>query len=357
MQNWFHEIYDRLTVLEEWGWFTLAFNAVVFVTAPWLAARYGEIKTQASKNSRLRMLHGFNFIVFSAFLLAVIFKAPIPRAVEFSQSLLLVLATYLLIHLTEALLLHKYGREVSVEDFTRRVETQTSKTLELVAVTTLLIIACVVLINIWGFKSWLEATSVLGFIALLFFLTREHWVGDFLSGIMIISAGRIERGDVVRIPGENILGIVLRTRGLHTIIRDLATGHDIQLPNTAILNQRVDVLRTDLERGVRDYVEFKIGYQATADEARDFLTATWKAACERSTAINDGKPCKVTLKECGDHGTTWRLAYTPGNIHNILHCQDTIREAALRLQTKRETISLSTPVTHQEIRESATNAP
>ena len=187
---------------------------------------------------------------------------------------------------------------------------------------------------------------MLGFIALLLFFTREHWVGDFLSGIMIISSGRIERGDVINIPGENILGVVLQTRGMHSVIRDLVKGHDIVLPNSVLLKQRVDMLKTDLERGVRDYVEFQLGYDVTADDARLFLKETWQASCDRTTAIDADRGCRAALKICGDHGATWRLTYTLKNTHAILMCQDTIREAAYRLQEKHG-ISVSTPLTHK----------
>ncbi len=346
MPEWLDIVLERLQVLEQWDYFTLAVNAIIFFTAPWLATRYGTIKNEASKNTRLRTLHCFNFIVFATFLLAVIVKIPIPRAQEFSQTCLLVLITYLLIHLVEAWLLSKYGAEISVENYSRRVETQTSKTLELVAFTIIIIIAGVVFINIWSLNSLLEATSVLGFIALLLFFTREHWVGDFLSGIMIISSGRIERGDVINIPDENILGVVLQTRGMHSVIRDLVKGHDIVLPNSVLLKQRVDMLKTDLGRGVRDYVEFQLGYDVTADDARLFLKETWEAACERTTAIDADRGCRAALKICGDHGATWRLTYTLKNTHAILMCQDTIREAAYRLQEKHG-ISVSTPLTHK----------
>ncbi len=348
MPEWFNKIVDQLNQIQGWGWFTLAFNAVVFLTAPWLAGRYGEIKTEASKTARLRTLHCFNFIVFATYLLAVIIQVPLPKAEEFSQTCLLILVTYLLIHLAEVLLLRRYGREISVEDYSRRVETQTSKTLELVAFTIIIIIAGVALIQIWGVEHLLQTTSVLGVIAVLFFFTREHWVGDMLGGIMIISSGRLERGDVVSIPGENVIGIVLQTRGLHTIIRDLAKGHDIILPNSALLKQRVDTLKTDLTRGVRDFVEFQLGYDVPADKARQFLQDTWQAACERTTAIDAERNCRVTLKDCSDHGATWRLTYTPKQIHAILMCQDTIREAAYRLQ-KTHGISVSTPLTHKMI--------
>ena len=354
MFDWLEIVIDRLRVLDEWDYFTLSINAIIFFTAPWLAMRYGSVKNEASMHSRLRALQVINISLFFTYLVALGFNYQ--PASAFSQSCLVVLVTYLLIHLVEALLLSKYGREISVEEFSRHVETQTSKTLELVAFTIIIIISVVVLINIWGFKSWLEATSVIGFIALLFFFTREHWTGDFLSGIIIISAGRSERGDVIHVPGENILGVVLQTRGLHSVIRDLAKGHDIILPNSALLKQRVDMMKTDLKRGVRDYVEFQLGYDVSADAAREYLKTTWEAACERTTAIDNTKDCRVTLKNCGDHGATWRLAYVPKALHAILMCQDTIREAAYRLQEEHG-ISVRTPLTYQLVESDHEKAP
>ena len=64
MPEWLQQLIDRLRVLEGWDYLTLTINAIIFFTAPWLAARYGEIKTVASMNTRLRTLHCFNFIVF-----------------------------------------------------------------------------------------------------------------------------------------------------------------------------------------------------------------------------------------------------------------------------------------------------
>ena len=93
------------------------------------------------------------------------------------------------------------------------------------------------------------------------FASKEYWAGDFLSGILIISHGRIKRGDVIRVQDQNLQGIVLQTNALHTIVRDLVDGHDVILPNSKLRQNRVDVLKTDLRRGVRNHVDFAIGYE------------------------------------------------------------------------------------------------
>ena len=63
------------------------------------------------------------------------------------------------------------------------------------------------------------------------FHTKDYWLRDFLSGILVIGGNSARRGDVISIPEAGILGIILEIRGLQTRIRDLAQGHDIEIPN------------------------------------------------------------------------------------------------------------------------------
>ena len=67
-------------------------------------------------------------------------------------------------------------------------------------------------------------------------------------------------GDVIAIPDEDMLGIILEIRGLQTIIRDLVRGHDIEVPNSTLLKCRVDFYKENPGGVFRDFVDFKIGY-------------------------------------------------------------------------------------------------
>ena len=294
---------------------------------------------------RLRVLHFLNLALFLSYLVAVCFNVHIAK--QFSQSFLVILATFLLIHFIEVFLQARYGKKLDIEGFARNVDTHTSKTLELFCAVIILVIAVVLLINLWGLESWMQKTSVLGFIALFCFATKEYWVGDFLSGIFIIGQGRVMRGDVIRIPSEDVFGIVLQTKGLQTIVRDLVRRHDITLPNTILLKNRVDILRTDLSRGVRDYVEFNIDYGVDSKRTEAFLEEVWDNACEAS-AIDLEQSLHIALKDCGDHAATWRLSYTLKSPHQVILCQNAIREAAYDLQGKHG-IQVSTPLTHKMV--------
>ena len=236
-------IREHLEVLGPIDHFTIAVNLFILVFSKWFATRYGVIKDKAKSQARLRILHITNLILFITYLIAVVFEIHLGRAI--SQTFLVILASYLLIHFAEAFILKKYGTSKTIDDFARTTETHTSRTLELFVSFIILTITVVLLINIWGLEDWLQTTSVLGFIALFIFASKEYWAGDFLSGILIISQGHIKRGDVIKIKDEDLTAIVLQINSFQTIVRDLVNQHDIILPNSKLRLTRVDVLKTD----------------------------------------------------------------------------------------------------------------
>jgi small-conductance mechanosensitive channel len=199
------------------------------------------------------------------------------------------------------------------------------------------------LINIWGFEDWLQTTSVLGFLALFIFASKEYWAGDFLSGILIISQGRIERGDVIKIKDEELSAIVLQIGSFQTIVRDLVNKHDIILPNSKLRLARVDILKSDL-KGIREFEDFWFGYGIEMKKVEEMLEEAWKKTMEEGLVDKYGG-CIIANKECGDHGVRWRLAYTLKSPHKIIETGNRIREWAYQLQDKHG-LQLATPLTH-----------
>ena len=122
-------INELLDVLGPIDHFTLAVNLIILVFSKWFASKYGLIKDNSKSQARLRILHCTNLILFTTYLTAVIFEIHLGRAI--SQTFLVVLASYLLIHFAEAFILKKYGKSKTIENFTRSTETHTSRTLEL----------------------------------------------------------------------------------------------------------------------------------------------------------------------------------------------------------------------------------
>ena len=322
--------------------FTLAVNLFILVFSKWFATRYGVIKDKAKSQARLRILHVTNLILFTTYLIAVVFEIHLGRAI--SQTFLVVLASYLLIHFAEAFILRKYGKSKTIENFARTTETHTSRTLELFVLFIIITITFVLLINIWGLEDWLQTTSVLGFIALFIFASKEYWAGDFLSGILIISQGRIERGDVIIIKDEGLTAIVLQINSFQTIVRDLVNQHDIILPNSKLRLTRVDVLKTDLKRGIREFEDFWFGYGTAKEQIEEMLLEVWNQTVSDGLIDKNGGYV-VANKECGDHGVRWRLAYTLKSPHKIIETGNKVREWAYQLQDKYG-LELATPITH-----------
>lgn len=335
-------IREHLEVLGPIDHFTLAVNLFILVFSKWFATRYGVIKDKAKSEARLRILHVTNLILFTTYLIAVVFEIHLGRAI--SQTFLVVLASYLLIHFAEAFILRKYGKSKTIENFARTTETHTSRTLELFVLFIIITITFVLLINIWGLEDWLQTTSVLGFIALFIFASKEYWAGDFLSGILIISQGRIERGDVIKIKDEDLTAIVLQINSFQTIVRDLVNQHDIILPNSKLRLTRVDVLKTDLKKGIREFEDFYFSYDTEIEKIKNMLKEVWENVLSDGLVEKSGSFI-VANKECGDHGVRWRLAYTLKSPHRLIETGNSVREHAYNLQ-KKHGIQLATPFTH-----------
>jgi small-conductance mechanosensitive channel len=344
MDIWNEIVLPRLQHLTVMEYFTFAVNALVYCFSKSIASHYGEIKDETKMRARLRILHGFNLTVFITFVISLAVNDDRFPADQISQTSLTLLVTYLLIHLAEVLLLSRYGKAITVMGYTRRVETSTSRTLELVACGVILISMMIVLINVWGLTSSLQTTGVVGFLAVLVFTTKDYWLRDFLSGILLISGDRMQRGDVISIPAEDILGIILEIRGLQTSIRDLVRGHDIEIPNSSLLQHRVDFFKENPGGPFRDYVDFKIGYNTSPASINKFLKAVFNKACKESEGIDTDKEPRIALKENEDHSARWRLAYVLKSPHKLLSIRDSVNLAAYELQAEFD-LSVGTPVT------------
>ena len=343
---------NHLKVLGPIDHFTLAVNLLILIFSKSFATRYGEIKNKNKSQARLRILNSTNLILFLIYLIAVIFEIRLGKAI--SQTFLVILGSYLIIHFAEALILKRYGKSKSVDNFSLTTETQTSRTLELFVSFLIVTITIVLLINIWGFEDWLQTTSVLGFLALFVFASKEYWAGDFLSGILIISQGRIERGDVIKIKDENLTGIVLQVDSFQTIVRDLVNQHDIILPNSRLRLARVDVLKTGSKKGVREFEDFWFGYGSDANKIKSMLEEVWQKNVEQGFIVKRGG-CVIANKECGDHGVRWRLAYTLKSPHKLIETGNCVRESAYQLQEKYD-LELATPLTHSIKKETTETA-
>ena len=146
------------------------------------------------------------------------------------------------------------------------------------------------------------------------------------------------------IKDEGLTAIVLQINSFQTIVRDLVNQHDIILPNSKLRLTRVDVLKTDLKRGIREFEDFWFGYGTAKEQIEEMLLEVWNQIVSDGLIDKNGGYV-VANKECGDHGVRWRLAYTLKSPHKIIETGNKVREWAYQLQDKYG-LELATPITH-----------
>ena len=338
----FEGLLTYFTNLEPIDHITFTINLLILIFGKQIITHLS-VQTVGAAPFQLRLLRILNAVLFFAYFCAVAFQFQLGSSI--SHTGLLVLLTYLIWQFTHSLILKKYGRKREVEGSSIYVESYTSNNLKLIALLLLGITTGLIFLNIWKLESWLQTTSFLGALAVLIFTTKDYWLKDFISGIILISNGNIERGDVIRIPDENILAIVLETRTTLTLLRDVIRNHNITIPNSMLLNKQVEILTTDARKGIYDYVEFNIGYETHPDAAMAYLLNVWKSACKITAAINSDREGIIKLIDNGDHAVTWRLLYNLKAEHEIINARNAVKLAAFELQDEHG-VKLPTPLTH-----------
>jgi small-conductance mechanosensitive channel len=333
---------DYFTILEPIDYITFIINLLILIFGKQII-NHLSVQTVGAAPPQLRLLRILNAVLFLTYLFAVAFQFQLGSNI--SHTGLLVLLTYLIWQLTHSIILKKYGRKREVEDTSIYVESYTSSNLKLIALLILGVISGLVFLNLWKLEWLLQTTSFLGALAVLIFTTKDYWLKDFISGIIVISNGNIERGDVIRIPDENILAIVLETRTMLTLLRDVIRNHNITVPNSLLLNKQVEILTTESRKGIYDYVEFNIGYETDSEKAKAYLLDVLKRACKITATINAEREGNIMLVENGDHAVTWRVLYNLRFEHEITTARNAVKLAAFELQDEHD-VKLPTPLTH-----------
>ena len=333
---------DYFTILEPIDYITVIINLLILIFGKQIITHLS-VQTVGAAPPQLRLLRILNAVLFLTYFFAVAFQFQL--ASNISHTGLLVLLTYLIWQLTHSIILKKYGRKREVEGTSIYVESYTSSNLKLIALLILGVISGLVFLNLWKLEWLLQTTSFLGALAVLIFTTKDYWLKDFISGIIVISNGNIERGDVIRIPDENILAIVLETRTMLTLLRDVIRNHNITVPNSLLLNKQVEILTTESRKGIYDYVEFNIGYETDSEKAKAYLLDVLKRACKITATINAEREGNIMLVENGDHAVTWRVLYNLRFEHEITTARNAVKLAAFELQDEHG-VKLPTPLTH-----------
>lgn len=324
----------------------LSINLLILLFAKSLVELYPYQMDEKSVLARVWMIRFTCFVLMIAFATALILEITIAH--QISQTALTIFGAYITIHVGQAWSTNKYGREREVDEQLIRSDTITSESISMILFVLVFAFALLVILNIWDLKSWLQTTSVLGGLLIAIFTTKDYWLGDIISSFMLLRNEQIQPGAVIKVDSMQLLGVIKMISLSQTIVKDLVQKHDIIIPNTLLRQSKLEILTSSTERGLPDYVDFKIGYGVATDVVETFLEQVWDQACNDISAINAEVKPRIQLIENGDHAVTWRLFYNVKNVFNLIGTRNGINKTAYQLSLE-ENLPLNTPLTYQAV--------
>jgi small-conductance mechanosensitive channel len=298
-----------------------------------------------SVSSKLYALRAINVVLFLLYIEALFIPG---WSKQISLTGLTFLVAFVVSHLLHIFILKKFGREKEIDGTNYHNETYQSEIFSLLITLIAIIASFVIVIQIWGMNDWLKATSVLGILAILIFSTKDVWIPDNISGLILLYNSDIEPGAVVKIDDQKLLAIVVQTTLTRTTFRDLKTRHLIVLPNTIVRSCKMEVLSKGPASGLTQYVYFNIGYGIAAETVESLLKRIWEKACVESNALNNEREPEITVVDTGDHAVNWRLGYKLKNLYQMLEVECLIKRIAYEVAEEQK-IELQTPLTHSII--------
>ncbi len=333
----------HLAEFTNFDYFVFSINALIFLFSKHIASAYPKSRDESAFQKRLWSLRFINFVLFGLYFIAVFLTE---EAQRISQTGLTLLLSYLSWHFIKMFTLKRFGRIKEIGGETVLTDTYQSEIFSLVTLMLVSIAGCLFIINIWEITDWLKATSVFGGLLIIIFSTKDVWAPDNIHGLILLYNGNIEPGSVVRVASLDLLAVVLNTSLTQTVFRDLRQNYEILIPNAHFRNRKIEVLSNAPDKGIRQFIDFNIGYGVTSKRVESFFRIVWEHACRDEQSINSAVKPRVRLLNNGDHAVTWRFFFTVKNPYRVLHAGFAVNRAAYdhSLETG---IALSTPLTHQ----------
>lgn len=328
----------------------IGINLFIFLFANFIIRKTKDSKRAVSIRNRMLGLRAINLALFAIYaftgVVEIVFNTKISQLQQISQTGLAILVSYIVMHYIQDWIILRFGKVKEIDGDKCRSDSYASEIVGLIGLILVSSVAFLVIINIWGLNSWLQATSVVGGILIILFASKEYFLADMISGLIMHYNSSVEAGSVIRVKEFDIIGVVLKITLSQTTIRDLVQKHEITLPNSKLRNTTVETISNSTKNGFRDFLDFKISYCQTAGSIQSFLTEVWQDAAKNEAAINEEAKPKIVVIENGDHAVSWRLLYYVKNPYRIVDARTMIQTTAFEL-SQQQKISLNTPVTHE----------
>ncbi len=272
--------------------------------------------------------------------------------VNWSQSYLTMLSTYLINHWINHLFLVKYGYKAVIDDVERYTDNYISQVLRIATSITAFIILFFLLIQIWDKQSWLESGSALVTLGVLLFTTKDFWLEEVMSSLAIHAKGTLNRGCIVELEDGEYY-IILESRFIGTRLRNVKTKIEAIVPNKIFVRNIVKIHTIEKEnknentknkewKPTRHSVEFNIGYDCSYESVNEYFETVMAKSSKKCSYIGT---YELNLIKNGDYSVTWEILFHLSNPFHIKKSKDTINLYAFNLQ-KDFGIDLSTPILH-----------
>lgn len=216
----------------------------------------------------------------------------------------------------------RFGHEKSLDGKVLYLDTYSSRMIDIVLLTVIIISTVYALIKIWGADSMLEATGIFGILFAFIAFTSNIWAPDIISGLIILNTQMLEDGDVVVIDGFADEYIISKVTLIYVILYDVRNNHRSLIRNSHFTQSKIDnISRIASTDGIRKAIRYKIAYPAIEGDGNrreqyaafrtkiDSLFQRANSICveDEDIKINRNRPFEWALTETGDFALEYTL--------------------------------------------------
>ena len=263
-------------------------------------------------------------------------------------TLAIIYFSYLAMHLAHAFFVRQYGKQREIKGKNRYTSTYQTRLLSIFSSIFIAVVALVSIIRLLGFDSVLEAGGVIGLIGVFLALTSSIWAPDIFHGLIILNSDMFIEGDVIQFnDGEQIYGLVYKTKVFHTVILNLVNNHRIMIRNSKLRDFTLHNLsRFASAKGLRENLSFKISYEVSSGRVKDLFETVYERAKEDpSIALQEQYNLEYGMKDTGDHAVEWIFYYYTKEVEKLMQTRQALLQLMLETSHEKE-ISLATPLSH-----------
>lgn len=218
----------------------------------------------------------------------------------------------------------RFGTEKIFDDNSVFVDSYSSRLVDIIFLSVVVVTMIYALIKIWGADSMLETTGIFGILAAFLAFTSNIWAPDIISGLIILNTQVLEDGDVVVVDGYPDEYIISKVTLIYVILYDIRNNHRTLIRNSQFTQSKIDNLsRVASTDGIRQSLTYNIGYPSfsTNDEEQrqkqllsfrnriDRLFDKVQQQCieRKDIAISEKRTFEWALTSTGDYALQYTL--------------------------------------------------